>query len=186
MSESSPDFSIPVLIYLSKNGCPACKAFEPHWEKIKQRLNGKTRFVKFMCDEHRHACPGLQKYAGWYPSIILAGPKSYFRIFTADDKVNEVDYSNSYEIKALKFNAVEEGDEFKYGGRPNTADGVVSWFNRVADRISQIDETTLPRRYNNLGNSNSSNMSKSNIESASQKGSFRRSRSGEKNVKFFI
>src|SRR3990167_6936139 len=143
MGESVPDFTIPVLIYLSKNGCPACKSFEQHWEKIKQRLIGKVRFVKFTCDLNRQACPCLRKYTTWYPSIILAGPKSYFRVFTADDKVNEIDYSDQYEIKALKFNAVKKSDGFEYAGRPNTADGVISWFNRVSDQIIQIDEPTI-------------------------------------------
>jgi len=147
MSNSSPDFSMPVLIYLSKSGCPACRYFDSHWEKIKQKLAGKARFVKFVCNEFRQACPGLQSYATWYPSILLAGPKSYFRVFTPDDKLNEVDYSGSYEIKGIKFNAVKTTNGFEYGGRPNTADGVIAWFNRVVDRIPQLDEPTLPKRY---------------------------------------
>lgn len=147
MGTSFPDFNIPILIYLSKDGCPACKYFESQWDKIKQKLNGKVRFVKFTCDHNRQACPGLQKYVGWYPSIVLAGPKSYFRIFTTDDKVNEIDYVSSYEIKGLKFNAVKTSNGFEYGGRPNTADGVISWYNRISDQIPQIDEATLPRKY---------------------------------------
>jgi len=147
MSSSSPDFSLPILIYLSRTGCPACMAFEPHWEKIKHELNGRVRFVKFVCDSSRKTCPGLQKYADWFPSIILAGPKSYFRVFTADDKINNVDYSGSYEIKGLKFNAIKTSTGYEYAGRANTSSTVIPWFNRVVDKIPQIDESTLPVLY---------------------------------------
>lgn len=127
----------PVLIYIAKEGCPACIAFQPEWEKIKQRLRGKAHFVKFVCDPPRVVIPScLAKYATWYPSIILAGPKSYYKKYTHDDRVLPCD---GHTIKAKKYNAVETSYGYEYAGRPNNADNVVMWYGQVVDKVLRED-----------------------------------------------
>lgn len=143
----STPIDAPVLLYMSKNGCSACTVFEKQWENIKKELHGKARLIKFTCNEEYPPPSNLYVYSTWFPSIILAGPKSYFRCFTLDDKVNDVDYKDTYVIKAKKFNAVKTGRGFTYAGRPNTSEGIIDWYNRIADTIPSIDELTPPSKY---------------------------------------
>src|SRR3990170_7436118 len=97
------NLNLPVVIYISKVGCPACVGFEKEWSEIKRQLSGKARTVKFVCDSNLYPPPCIGKYAGWFPSLICAGPKSYYRIYTPTDQVNQRDYSPDYELKAKKF-----------------------------------------------------------------------------------
>lgn len=139
--------NLPVLIYISKEGCPACSHFDAEWGKIKNNLSGKARFVKFVTTANLGPPPALLKYSGWFPSVVLAGPKSYFRVFTDDDKINDIDYDGNYVIKAKKFNAAEENGTFVFGGRPNTANSVETWFSQVSPTVREYDEKTPPKRY---------------------------------------
>lgn len=141
---------LPVLIYIAKYRCPACVNFEKEWEQVKQKLQGRARFVKFNCyDQGRDLPPPpvLDLYSSWFPSIVLAGPKSYYRCFTNDDRINTEEYSDKYTIKGIKFNAVKTNSGYEFGGRPNSADSVVNWFNQVVNTIPSIDESTPPRKY---------------------------------------
>jgi hypothetical protein len=154
---SNQNLDLPVLIYLAKDPCPACTFYNGEWEKTKQQLQGKARFVKFTCKPGMpggNVPPPLAKYGTWFPSLILAGPKSYFRIFTPDDKVNDDEYSDQYAIKGKKFNAVETSTGYEFAGRTNTADNTVMWFNQIASTIPQYDERTPPRKFANLFQSN--------------------------------
>lgn len=147
------NFNLPVVIYISKAGCPACVSFDPEWSKIKQQLQGKARLVKFVCDYERFPPPCLARYSSWFPSIICVGPKSYYRIYTPNDQINQRDYSSNYEFKAKKFNAVEQTNPatgqtvFEFSGRPNNAANFMTWFNRLD--VASFDETTPPSLYAN-------------------------------------
>ena len=148
------NLSLPVLIYISKQNCPGCLFYNNEWEKVKQQLNGRARFVKFTCypgpssdPNSKNIPPPLAKYGTWFPSIILAGPKSYFKCFTPDDQINTDEYSNDYIIKAKKFNAVETNDEYEFAGRPNNADQTVMWFNQIVNSVSEYDDVTPPKKY---------------------------------------
>ena len=149
----SIDMNLPVLIYIAKDPCPACTAYNPEWEKIKRELDGKARFVKIICNAQTpHPPPCLAKYAHWFPSIVLVGPKSYFRCFTPDDKINREDWVEGYIIKGKKFNALEDRGVYQYAGRPNTAENTLMWFNQVVGIIPQIDELTPPRKFVSMFN----------------------------------
>jgi hypothetical protein len=145
--------NLPILVYISKESCPACVRYNEEWEKIKTQLNGKARFVKFNCQPGqpgRNIPPVFNKYFqpqgnGVFPTILLAGPNSYFRAFTPDDKVNINEYSDQYTIKAKKFNSVEIPGGYEYAGRPNTADNTVNWFNQIVNTVPEYDEK-IPSR----------------------------------------
>jgi hypothetical protein len=143
----SVPLDLPVLIYISKPGCPACMAFETQWKAVISQLNKRARLVKFQCSSLTEIPPPLRIYTNVYPTVILAGPKSYFRVFTPDDQPNEVDYNESYVIKAEKFNAVKTESGYQQGGRPYTASTVIDWFNLVAPTVPNYDEPTPPSRY---------------------------------------
>jgi len=145
----SGSLNLPVLIYISKQGCPACTFFNKQWDLLKTQLSGKARLVKFVCDASHPPPPALRKYSGWFPSVILAGPKSYFRIFTPDDQINTMDYSDEYEIRAQKFNAVETSNGFEFAGRPNTSEAVMTWFINIAPTVSEYHESAPPSQFMN-------------------------------------
>lgn len=139
------DFNQPVLMYISREGCGGCKLFNPQWEIVKQKLSGRARFVKFVCSNEKQPFPNIRKYCPTVPSLVLAGPKSYFRVFTVDDKVNEAEYNPNYVIKGIKFNAVEKGTTYENLGRPYTAEGVLLWFDQQVNKIPHLDETIIPK-----------------------------------------
>ena len=138
---------LPVLIYISKPGCPACLAFESQWKAIINQLGRRARLVKFQCSSLAEIPPPVRIYTNVYPTIILAGPKSYFRVFTPEDQPNEVDYKEDYVIKAEKFNAVKTARGYEPAGRPHTASNVMDWFNLMAPTVPSYDEPTPPSRY---------------------------------------
>lgn len=129
---------LPILIYIAKNSCPACVIFNKEWEKIKMMLNGRAIFVKFACQPGTpggNVPPVFDKYfepKGWFPTLLLAEPKSYYTAFTPNDQVNTQTYSDQYIIKAKKFNAVKTQNGYEYAGRPNTAENILLWFNQVS------------------------------------------------------
>lgn len=152
------NLNLPVLIYISRVECPACEGFQDQfgrnvpgfdveWDKAKYALRGKARFVKIKCapKEGLNAPPPLMKYAGWFPSVVMAGPRSYFRCFTPEDQVNTEEYSNTYQILGKKFNSVMTPGGYEHSGRPNTAENLVNWFNINSENIP--DEPTPPRRF---------------------------------------
>jgi hypothetical protein len=145
--------NLPVLIYLAKDTCPACVNYNNEWEEVKEELDGRARFVKFICHPGmpgRNIPPVFNHYFqpdGWFPTVLLAGPKSYFRAFTPDDKINEDEYSDNYTIRAKKFNSIETPSGYEYGGRPNSADNTILWFNQIVNTVPQYDERTPPRKF---------------------------------------
>ena len=145
----SKDLRKPVLIYISKAGCPACQDFEPEWKKLIQNPQVKQNFtlVKFICDKQTPPPPNLAEYVGWFPQVLLAGPKSYYRIFTHDDQINQVDYADDYVIKAKQCNSVETSQGTKFAGRAYTENLVLAWLSTVANQVPEFDEMTPPSRY---------------------------------------
>lgn len=161
MKEKMTNLNLPVLIYIAKDTCPACTHYNEEWEKVKKQLYGRARFVKFTCHPGiagKNVPPVFDRYfqprdkGHWFPAIILAGPKSYFRAFTPNDQVNNDEYSDQYTIRAKKFNSVEIPSGYEYGGRPNTADNTILWFNQIVDTVSQYDEQIPPRKFSHLFN----------------------------------
>lgn len=138
---------LPVLIYLKKDGCPACEVFDAEWEKIKDGLQGRARFVKFTMNSNLPAAGPLKEYSTWAPSIILAGPKSYFRCFTPEDGVNEDEFSPNYTIKAKKYAATMTPQGYKYTNERNDSKSIISWFDKISPSVRQFDEASPPRRY---------------------------------------
>ena len=145
------DLNLPVLIYVALEGCSACAHYNQEWEKVKQSLQGRARFVKFMVVRGSNEVPPcLSKYVQSFPSVILAGPKSYFRCFTHDDQINREEYTNNYTIRAKKFNSIETPKGLEYMGRPNTAENTLLWFNQVVGTVPQYDEINPPRKYSTM------------------------------------
>ena len=143
----------PILIYIAMDGCHACKNYDKEWPKVMKALQGRATFVKINCYEKGKELPPpvvLAPYANWFPSIVLAGPNSYYRCFTPDDQVNKEEYSDKYLIKGVKFNAVWTGKEFEFTGRDNSAENTINWFNQTVGSIPQIDEQTPPRLFSNM------------------------------------
>src|SRR5579875_1028003 len=143
-------FKLPILIYISKDGCGACEMFNNEWDKIKMDLKNRAVFVRFKCTNEKKPPSCLAKYVLWFPCIVLAGPKSYFRCFTHNDKINEVDYDPNYTIKGKQFNAVESNGQIVFAGRNNNRDTVVNWFNQVHTEVMLNDELTYPKKYINF------------------------------------
>lgn len=137
----------PVIIYLAKDGCPACVKTDPEWKKVVSQLGNKFNMIEFTCyrmGESLPPPPCLEKYTQWFPTILMAGPNSYYRCFTVDDKINTVDYSPDYIIKAIPMNAVETASGYEYTGHPYSADYIVDWINRTLPKIKQLDDPRLP------------------------------------------
>ncbi len=117
--------NLPVLILISSEDCGWCKKFAPEWEKLKQKLNGKARFVSFRKRTIAESLPAaLSEYAGWLPMIILTSAAEYNKYFTSDDRV----ISNTGKMRATRFNAIEEEGKVRPASTPNTADAVALWF----------------------------------------------------------
>lgn len=123
---------LPILIYGSKDGCPACVRFDHEWKEVCRRLENKARLIKFNCTAQKPAPKPLRRYFTWFPSIMIAEPESYFKCFTVDDQVNEKEWSEDNVINGIKFNAVETPTGYDFAGRPNTAENVISWFEENA------------------------------------------------------
>lgn len=157
---SAQNLDMPVLIYLAKDPCPGCSFYNKEWEKVKKELDGKARFVKFTCKPGTpggNIPPVFNQYFqpnGWFPTVLLAGPKSYFRAFTPEDKVNEDEYSDSYTVRAKPFNRIEIASGYDYAGRPNTAENTILWFNQVVGTVPQYDESIPPRKFAHLFSNN--------------------------------
>lgn len=125
--------SLPVLIYISKDSCPACKSFnQREWENVKYRLNGKVRFVSFRMKDGQRVPPCIEKYADWFPNIILTSARNYNEYFTSD---NECHLSKPGSLSALQFNSVEEDGVRKPAGRPYTADAIEAWFQKAVKKL---------------------------------------------------
>lgn len=141
---------LPVLIYIAMEGCGACERYEKEWPKVMAALAGRAKFIKFNCYAGGKNLPPpavLELYTGWFPSILLAGPNSYYRCFTPDDQTNKEEYSDRYVIKGIKFNAVWTNQKYEFGGRENNAENTINWFNQTVGSIPKIDEQTPPRLF---------------------------------------
>jgi len=136
----------PVLIYVSKEQCPACVQFERSrvWERIKLAIGDKNAiFVKFHVNPFKNeVIPDvLTKPDYLYPMIILAAPQSYYRCFTPDDKINPT-CPPGYKIKGFRYGVVEEpSGKYIWSGRAPTVESVVDWFNKVSPQIPSIDDS---------------------------------------------
>ncbi len=123
--------STPVLIYISKETCPACQRFAPEWEKLKQKLSGKVRFVSFRLKGDRTLPPAIQKYGNWYPTILLVSGSEYSKYFTDDDNMR----SASGSMHALVFNSVEEHGRLIPAGRPTDSENVLLWVTKLYNKV---------------------------------------------------
>lgn len=136
------NLNLPILIYVGKDKCPACIHFDSEWQKIINKLNGKARLIKFICypqGQNLPPPPPLRPYVEAFPTLLLAGPNSYFRCFTPDDQVNRGQYSDNYSIRAIKMDT----------NMPRTVENIVNWFEQISPQLSRVDEPTPPRSYYN-------------------------------------
>lgn len=147
-SEDIP-LDAPVLIYISKPGCPACIAFKSQWQTLINQLGKSVRMVQFECAKQQDIPPQLRVYTNVFPTIILAGPKSYYKIFNPDDSINQNIFNangtmkpeyQSYTIKAEKFNAVKTSRGYEMGRTPHTAPNVADWLNLTIPKVSSYDD----------------------------------------------
>lgn len=139
------DLTLPVLIYIAKDKCPACIHYASEWEDVITKLNGRARMVKIVCypqGQNLPPPPPLKLYVQAFPTIFLAGPRSYFRCFTPDDQINYDQYADDYIIKGIKMETLGRRD----------AESTVEWFNQVVSTIDQLDEPIPPRRYADIFN----------------------------------
>ncbi len=125
--------SQPVLIYISKDSCGACKVFNAkEWESLKYRLNGKARFVSFRIKDSQRVPEAIEAYAQWFPSIILTSAANYNKYFSDDDKLTS---HRSGTLPAVQYNSVEEKGKIIPAGRPSTADAIVNWFDKASKKL---------------------------------------------------
>jgi len=136
---------LPVLVYISKKGCSACNGFTDEWKSIVYRLGGIARCVRFVCENDSKVPPCIRGYTYWYPTVILIGPKTYFKCFTVDDMVNKMDYKDNYIMRGIVYNVVMDKDKAEFGGFPYTSDAIISWFYRAVDIL--VDESSSPIKY---------------------------------------
>lgn len=137
----------PVLIYVSKEQCPACELFNRQriWENLKLAIgDNRATFVKFHINPYqKEEFPEvLTEKEYFYPMVILAAPNSYYRAFTPNDK-NNPSCPPGYKIKGFRY-ASFEGKDGKYvwsGRMPNT-ESLLDWFNKMAPQIPGIDESS--------------------------------------------
>jgi hypothetical protein len=151
-----PDFNKPILIYISKKHCGACDKFKPEWTKLKRMImttgnvnpDDIVRVVHFEVpsfdDPIWSTLTGLRN---WTPTFLLIGPKSYFSVFTPDDKFNTTDYVKGYKLKGFRYNSVMQNGEYTYTHRPDTADNIYEWIKIMSPKISSVDETKVPSLY---------------------------------------
>ena len=143
-------YNKPVLIYVSKEKCPACDAFDRNheWDKIKASItDANAIFVKFVVSNNSRIPDVLTKRDYYYPMIILVAPRSYFSCFTHNDQVNPtgpIATGKPYTIKGFRYNVVEDGGKYTWAGRQTNATGVIAWFNKMAPEIPKIDDNPLP------------------------------------------
>lgn len=134
---------LPILMYVSKWQCPACIRFKNEWEDIKQKLNGRMRWVEFRCyDAGRDLPPPpfIADHNIWFPYIMLVGPKSYAKCYDENGNVRQEAVDNNYKFKSIKFNVVKDGDEYVPIGMKYSANDIIAWFNQNAGSIASIDE----------------------------------------------
>jgi hypothetical protein len=143
------EINIPVLAVFTMPKCGACKVFMQNEVKVlKNKLKGKVRIVEFSKTVPFPST--VSKYGEWAPSFALLAPKSYYRVFTHDNKDNN-EYSKDYSIKGLKYNAIRTSEEskshYEYAGKKNTAIDIADWVERNSALVLSIDEPTPPRMY---------------------------------------
>lgn len=143
-------FKTPILIYISKEKCPACNKFKSEWDIIRNALKDKVHCINFHIDPERNQMipKVLTKPYIYYPTVILAGPKSYYRCYTPDDKINVYGWNENYTIKGIRFGVVEQNGIYEWSGRYPTAKTILDWFEKVSPQIPLIDESEFPPGYN--------------------------------------
>jgi len=122
---------LPVLIYVGKQNCPGCLKYNPEWEDIVQRLHGKARLVKFTCTNQLPPPPPIDPYVEFFPTVLLAAPRSYFKCFTQNDQINYDQCMSGYVIKGIKMDP-------KNG---YTAKDTVQWFNQNAPYLRNLNQS---------------------------------------------
>ena len=140
----------PVLIYVSKEQCPACVEFarDKQWEQVKRTIGDhNATFVKFHVNPHgskpEFIPDVLTKKDYYYPMFILAAPNSYYTFFTPDDKINPEGWTPGNKVKGVRFAVVDDpqgGGKFTWSGRSANAENIVSWFQKSAPKVIQMDD----------------------------------------------
>lgn len=143
----------PILIYVSKQSCGACNAFNDEWKKIKEELAGKVRFVRFKTTDTKdeRLPPCINEQVRWFPTVLLVPPRVYFRAYTIDDDINEVDYRDDYKFKVYHYDSVNlENGNFTRAGSSYDHESVIGWFEQVVGQLYKINEDTPPSKYPDL------------------------------------
>lgn len=144
------DLKLPILIYISKIGCPGCMLFNEEWEKIKEKLSGQARLIRFNYNAGINELhPSLVPLVPWFPMILLTSPRSYFRLFTHDDQINNFEGNQNYRLKAFQYNVALIPRETPAGGRYD-CESILGWYTQAIKRFHEIDEATPPAMYPEL------------------------------------
>jgi hypothetical protein len=121
--------SLPVLTYIKKRGCPACKSFEEGkvWQSIVDGSGQDYTCVIFEKVQRDDTFPGpISPYANWAPALVLFNPDSYYRVFTPHNIESGV-YPSGYVVKGEIFNAVLTPQGYRPGSIPLTSENVQLW-----------------------------------------------------------
>jgi len=122
----------PVLIYISKENCPACLAFSREWTQIKRMIgDNRATFVTFHVTPSKAIPPVLTRPDYWFPTLILADPESYYHCFTPNDQPRPDNWTDDYKIKGHRYASVEQDGKLIWSGKMANANSIVDWFNRM-------------------------------------------------------
>lgn len=124
----------PVMIWISKESCPACAALKREWDRLK--LDGKYTYINYHCSNDVHLPPELFKYERWYPMILLANPYSFFHVF---NERGERTPKDGYEISAKVYSAEFEDGELEYLGRVPNRENINAWADRVYSEVMNME-----------------------------------------------
>lgn len=146
------DMNLPILIYVAKENCPGCEFFNKEWEQIKADLYDQIRAVKFEVKMNPKPLPPcIADEVAWFPTILLTTPRSYFRCFTTDDRINEIDYQDDYKLKVFHYDAVRNSNgKLIPEGSSYKCDMIKLWFQIKVKVLDQINEKSAPSMYPNL------------------------------------
>jgi hypothetical protein len=132
---------LPVLILMTRTTCPACVDLKSSgkWAYLKNNLRNRARFVVFE-NTGNDKFPEVLPKTHWLPTIMLANPKSYYKCFTNNDKINEKGYSADYTIKGEVYGSYIENGEYKIASTPITVPDIMAWYGRVERKVLEMSE----------------------------------------------